>query len=181
MRKDGFMKSGLYRVLDYIARLVILNVLILIISFLLLLIFKDQKWPLIITALTFLPSIVSAFKVIKDYEDGKNPSIFKPFFKAFKQYYIKRELIMSDDDKLYEKAEKIVDEKLGFYYHLYSYITVNIILAIINLIFSPNEIFSNYISDVLPSLGERNILQTEFSKFIKTKFYIIIMKYIKIV
>ena len=70
MRKDGFMKSGIYRVLDYIARLVILNVLILIISFLLLLIFKDQKWPLIITALTFLPSIVSAFKVIKDYEDG---------------------------------------------------------------------------------------------------------------
>ena len=39
MRKDGFMKSGIYRVLDYIARLVILNVLILIISFLLLLIF----------------------------------------------------------------------------------------------------------------------------------------------
>mgnify|MGYP006327940729 FL=1 len=89
MRKDGFMKSGIYRVLDYIARLVILNVLILIISFLLLLIFKDQKWPLIITALTFLPSIVSAFKVIKDYEDGKNPSIFKPFFMAFKKYYVK--------------------------------------------------------------------------------------------
>lgn len=89
MRKDGFMKSGLYRVLDYIARLVILNVLILIISFLLLLIFKDQEWPLIITALTFLPSLVSTFKVIKDYEDGKNPSIFKPFFKAFKKYYVK--------------------------------------------------------------------------------------------
>ena len=89
MRKDGFMKSGLYRVLDYIARLVILNILVLIISFLLLLIFNGEKWPLIITALTFLPSIVSGFKVVKDYEDGKNPSIFKPFFKAFKQYYIK--------------------------------------------------------------------------------------------
>lgn len=36
------------------------------------------------------------------------------------------------------------------------------------LIFSPNELFSEYISDVLPSLGERNILQTEFSKFTKT-------------
>ena len=53
---------------------------------------------------------------------------------------------MSDDDKLYEKAEKIVDEKLGFYYHLYSYITVNIILAIINLIFSPNEIWFWWVS-----------------------------------
>ena len=38
------------------------------------------------------------------------------------------------DDKLYEKAEKIVDEKIGFYRHLYSYITVNIILAVINFL-----------------------------------------------
>lgn len=89
MRKDGFMKSGIYRVLDYIARLVILNILVLVISFLLLLIFNGKQWPLIITALTFLPSIVSSFKVVKDYEDGKNPSIFKPFFKAFIQYYLK--------------------------------------------------------------------------------------------
>ena len=67
MRKDGFMKSGIYRVLDYIARLVILNVLILIISFLLLLIFQDKQWPLIITGLTLLPSIVSAFKVTPQF------------------------------------------------------------------------------------------------------------------
>ena len=41
---------------------------------------------------------------------------------------------MSDDNKLYEKAEKIVDEKIGFYRHLYSYITVNVILAVINFL-----------------------------------------------
>lgn len=36
------------------------------------------------------------------------------------------------------------------------------------LIFSPNEIFSKYISEVLPSLGEKNVLQTEFSKYISS-------------
>lgn len=33
------------------------------------------------------------------------------------------------------------------------------------LIFSPNEVFSEYISDVLPGLGEDNVLQTTFSDF----------------
>ena len=89
MRKGSFMKSGIYRVLDYVARLVILNVLVLIISFSLLLVFKDQYWPLIITGLTFIPSLVAMFRVMKDYEDGNNPSGFKPFFKAFIKYYIK--------------------------------------------------------------------------------------------
>lgn len=41
---------------------------------------------------------------------------------------------MSDDDKLYEKAEKIVDEKISFYRHLYSYITVNAVLAVVNFL-----------------------------------------------
>lgn len=89
MRKGSFMKSGIYRILDYVARLVILNILVLIISFSLLLVFKDQYWPLIITGLTFFPSLVSLFKVMKDYEDGKNPSVFKPFFKNFIKYYVK--------------------------------------------------------------------------------------------
>lgn len=42
---------------------------------------------------------------------------------------------MSDND-LYNKAEKRVDEKIGFYRHLYSFITVNIILFAINAIFN---------------------------------------------
>lgn len=33
------------------------------------------------------------------------------------------------------------------------------------LIFSPNEVFSEYISSVLPQLGEENVLQTTFSDF----------------
>ena len=33
------------------------------------------------------------------------------------------------------------------------------------LIFSPNEVFSDYISSVLPELGEKNVLKTTFSDF----------------
>ncbi|MBQ3469087.1 MAG: AAA family ATPase [Bacilli bacterium] len=33
------------------------------------------------------------------------------------------------------------------------------------LIFSPNDVFSDYISDVLPELGERNVLKTTLSEF----------------
>ena len=36
------------------------------------------------------------------------------------------------------------------------------------LIFSPNEVFSEYISNVLPDLGEDNVLQTTFSDFAKS-------------
>ena len=35
------------------------------------------------------------------------------------------------------------------------------------LIFSPNNIFTEYISDVLPSLGERNTLQTTFADYLE--------------
>ena len=35
------------------------------------------------------------------------------------------------------------------------------------LIFSPNNIFTDYISDVLPSLGEHNTLQTTFSDYLE--------------
>ncbi|HCC07230.1 MAG TPA: hypothetical protein DEP72_03560 [Clostridiales bacterium] len=35
------------------------------------------------------------------------------------------------------------------------------------LIFSPSDVFSNYISSVLPELGEENVLQTTFSRYAK--------------
>ena len=40
------------------------------------------------------------------------------------------------DDELYRRAERKVDEKIGFYKHLYSYIGVNILLFAINAITS---------------------------------------------
>ena len=36
------------------------------------------------------------------------------------------------------------------------------------LIFSPNNVFSEYISDVLPELGEENVLNTTFNDIVKT-------------
>ena len=43
------------------------------------------------------------------------------------------------ESELYSRAEKRVDEKMGFYRHLYSFIAVNIILIIINVLFSRGE------------------------------------------
>ncbi len=40
---------------------------------------------------------------------------------------------MSDND-LYRRAEKRADEKIGFYKHLYSFVGVNIMLFVINLV-----------------------------------------------
>ena len=53
------------------------------------------------------------------------------------KYYQKLifECDLMPDKELRSKAEKRADEKIGFYRHLYSYITVNIILAIINFKF----------------------------------------------
>ncbi len=43
------------------------------------------------------------------------------------------------ESELYSRAEKRVDEKMGFYRHLYSFIAVNIILIVINILFSRGE------------------------------------------
>ncbi|MBR6024749.1 MAG: 2TM domain-containing protein [Methanobrevibacter sp.] len=43
------------------------------------------------------------------------------------------------EDKLYRKAEKRADEKIGFYRHLYSFIAVNVAFIVMNVIFSPGE------------------------------------------
>ncbi len=39
------------------------------------------------------------------------------------------------------------------------------------LIFSPNQIFTEYISNVLPELGESNTLQTTFNEFLETNLF----------
>lgn len=42
-------------------------------------------------------------------------------------------------ENLYNRAEQKVDNKIKFYLHLFSYISVNIILFIVNYIYTPNE------------------------------------------
>ena len=45
---------------------------------------------------------------------------------------------MSEED-LRRRAEKRADEKIGFYRHLYSFICVNIMFIVMNLVFSPGK------------------------------------------
>ena len=39
------------------------------------------------------------------------------------------------------------------------------------VIFSPNEVFSSYISDVLPNLGEKKVVETDFHSYLKPFLY----------
>lgn len=52
---------------------------------------------------------------------------------------MKIEVNFMSDDELYKKAEKRADEKIGFYRHLYSFISVNVILAVLNAVTSFGE------------------------------------------
>ncbi len=94
--KSKILNSKAYQVFDYICRLVILNLLLIIVSFSIFLLIinifpnlKDgyQILCLIPTALNFLPSIVAVAEVIKGYEIEKNTSIFKDFFTSFKKHF----------------------------------------------------------------------------------------------
>lgn len=100
MKSDKIMNSKIYQILDYLFRLIILNFLIFAISLSFLIIipsFGDHDYlyylALIPTALTFFPSIVSCFMVIKQYEDGLHHKIIQPFFSNFKKYYLKTILL----------------------------------------------------------------------------------------
>ena len=94
--KSKILNSKAYQVFDYICRLVILNLLLIIVSFSIFLLIinifpnlKDgyQILCLIPTALNFLPSIVAVAEVIKGYEIEKNTGIFKEFFTSFKKHF----------------------------------------------------------------------------------------------
>ena len=100
--KSKILNSKAYQVFDYICRLVILNLLLVIVSFsifiLIINIFpnlKDgyQMLFLIPTAINLLPSIVAIAEVIKGYEIEKNSGIFKEFFMAFKKHFKKSSIL----------------------------------------------------------------------------------------
>ena len=43
------------------------------------------------------------------------------------------------EDKLYNRAEKKVDQKIKFYHHLFSYVVVNLLLCVVNYVCTPND------------------------------------------
>ena len=90
MKSDRIMRSKIYRFLDYVLRLIILNALIIIPSFSFFIIFatlyENNDHPFIYLTLIpvlfwFFPSIVSCTDVIKQYETNETNTIFKDFFK----------------------------------------------------------------------------------------------------
>ena len=96
------LNSKAYQVFDYICRLIILNVLLIICSFSLLLIFNaifpnlDEKYKyllLIPTALTLYPSITAITYTIKGYATNTLGGTFKDFFTGFGKYYGKTFII----------------------------------------------------------------------------------------
>ena len=98
MSTNNFVKSKLYRFLDYVLRLVLLNFLVVIPSFSILIVYslfsKDTEsiWfylTLLPLLLWFFPSFVATADVIRQYEDNITNTIFKDFFKSFKKHYLK--------------------------------------------------------------------------------------------
>lgn len=98
MSTNKFVKSKLYRFLDYVLRLVLLNFLVVIPSFSILTIYslfsKDTEsiWfylTLLPLLLWLFPSVVATTDVIRQYEDDQTNTIFKDFFKSLKKHYMK--------------------------------------------------------------------------------------------
>lgn len=74
MDLDKFVNSKFYGFIDWILRLLIINVLVIILSLLVV--------PLV-------PAYVAGFSTIKHFRSNKHGNIFKVFFGKFKQYFLK--------------------------------------------------------------------------------------------
>ena len=98
MKSNRIMQSKIYRFLDYVLRLVLLNALVVIPSFSFFIIYaslnKTTDNPLIYLSLIPLvlwlfPSVVATSSVIRQYETNDTNTVFKDFFKSLKSTYIK--------------------------------------------------------------------------------------------
>lgn len=92
------LNSKAYQVFDYICRLIILNIMLIIGSFSIFIIcskifpnLNDYLKLLLIVPTLFLlyPSIVAIASVLKGYETNEYSGVFKEFFRSFKKYYLK--------------------------------------------------------------------------------------------
>lgn len=102
MSTNKFVKGRLYRFLDYVLRLVLLNFWVVIPSFSILVVYslisKDTTtiWfylTLVPLLIWLFPSIVAVTDVIRQYEDEQTNTILKDFFKSLKRTYIKSFII----------------------------------------------------------------------------------------
>ncbi len=96
------LNSKVYKVVDFIVRLVLLNILLIVISsslFIIVTTFVNDLSPvwyyilLIPTALTIYPCIVAVTDVLRSYVIDGNTGLLKDFFKAFGRNYLKTLLL----------------------------------------------------------------------------------------
>ena len=99
MKSFNLYNSKIFKFFDYVFRLVLINLLILVPSFLIIylmsLFFKDRIytiWGLIalIPALLYLyPAVCAGIDLIRKYEMKECNTVFKEFFKSLKRIYLK--------------------------------------------------------------------------------------------
>ena len=99
MKKFNLYNSKIFKLFDYCFRLVLINLLILIPSFLLfyimMLFFKDsiegiyELLTLIPAVLYMYPAICAGVDLIRKYELKETNGVFKEFFKSLKRVYVK--------------------------------------------------------------------------------------------
>ena len=78
---DKFVNSKFYSVFDYIYKLTIINILLVV----------TNVFTLVIFGL--MPSLISAGIIIKDIKEGKDVNIIKSYFVNFKMVYKKSILL----------------------------------------------------------------------------------------
>lgn len=102
MNSNRIMRSKIYRFLDYLLRLILLNALVVVPSFSFFIIYGSfaselnntlANISLIPIFFLLFPSVVACFDVIRQYETDETNTIFKDFFKSFKKLYLKSLLI----------------------------------------------------------------------------------------
>jgi uncharacterized membrane protein YesL len=98
MKSNSLYNSKIFKFFDYVFRIVLLNLLIIIPSFLFIAIvnyfFEDatSTWSLLalIPLILYLyPSMCACVDVYRKYEMGLTKLVFKEFFKSFKKVYVK--------------------------------------------------------------------------------------------
>lgn len=132
MKTSQVIKDKILGFLDYLFRLVMINVLIIVPSFSFIFIYsyfdniENNIWlylTLIPIILYLIPAIVAGFACIKMYEDNGSTGIFKEFFQFLKKYY-KKSILFS---LVFSLAAILLANSIFYFYDQMSYGVINVI------------------------------------------------------
>ena len=132
MKTSQVIKDKILGFLDYLFRLVMINVLIIVPSFSFIFIYsyfdniENNIWlyvTLIPMVLYLIPAMIAGFACIKMYEDNGSTGIFKEFFQFFKKFY-KKSIIFS---LLFSLSIILLANSILYFYDQISYGVINVI------------------------------------------------------